>query len=77
MLGLHVYRDDGRGVDKGFSRHSSNWHQYFHLPSLKTTGHKHRKSEREKTLARLASWFVFLLANPEFHSHLASWRVVI
>jgi hypothetical protein len=30
----------------------------------------------EKTLARLASWFVFLLANPEFHSHLASWRVV-
>jgi hypothetical protein len=29
-----------------------------------------------KTLARLASGFVFLLANPEF-SHLASWRVVI
>jgi hypothetical protein len=29
-------------------------------------------SEREKTLARLASGFAFLLANPEFYSHLAS-----
>jgi hypothetical protein len=26
----------------------------------------------EKSLARLASGFVFLLANPEFYSHLAS-----
>jgi hypothetical protein len=34
-------------------------------------------SEREKTLARLASGFVFLLVNPDFYSHLASWRVVI
>jgi hypothetical protein len=31
----------------------------------------------EKTLARLASGFVFLLANSEFYSHLANWRVVI
>jgi hypothetical protein len=36
-----------------------------------------RVSERgEKKLARLASGFVFLLANPEFYSPLASWRVV-
>jgi hypothetical protein len=34
-------------------------------------------SDREKTLARLASVFVFLLANHKFYSHLASWRVVI
>jgi hypothetical protein len=34
-------------------------------------------SEREKTLARLASGFVFLLAKPYFFSYLASWRVVI
>jgi hypothetical protein len=31
-----------------------------------------RVSERGKNLARLASEFVFLLANPEFYSHLAS-----
>jgi hypothetical protein len=30
-----------------------------------------------KKIARLASGFVFLLANPEFHLHLPSWRVVI
>jgi hypothetical protein len=29
------------------------------------------------TLAKLASKFKKLLANPKFHSHLASWRVVI
>jgi hypothetical protein len=34
-------------------------------------------SEGEKTLARLVSGFVFLHANPEFYSHLASGRVVI
>jgi hypothetical protein len=34
-------------------------------------------NEREKHLARLVSGFVFLLVNPEFYSHLASWRVVI
>jgi hypothetical protein len=31
----------------------------------------------KKTLAKLASKFKKLLANAEFHSHLASWRVVI
>jgi hypothetical protein len=31
----------------------------------------------KKQLARLASGFVLLLDNPEFYSHLASWRVVI
>jgi hypothetical protein len=31
----------------------------------------------EKKLASMASWFVNLLANLEFYSHLASWRVVI
>jgi hypothetical protein len=31
----------------------------------------------KKTLARLASVFVFLLAYPEFYSQLASWQVVI
>jgi hypothetical protein len=34
-------------------------------------------SEREKKLAMLTSGFVYLLANPEFYSHLASWQVVI
>jgi hypothetical protein len=34
-------------------------------------------SEREKTLDRVASGFVFLLAKPEFYSHLASLRMVI
>jgi hypothetical protein len=38
---------------------------------------KERVSERGKKLARLASGLVFLLANPEFYSHLASCRVVI
>jgi hypothetical protein len=31
----------------------------------------------EKILATLANEFVFVLANTEFYSHLASWRVVI
>jgi hypothetical protein len=31
----------------------------------------------EKILARLASGFLFWLANPEFYTHLASWQVVI
>jgi hypothetical protein len=44
-----------------------------------TTGQKYRKGQREgkKFLARLAGGFIFLLANPEFYSHLASWRVGI
>jgi hypothetical protein len=35
-----------------------------------------RVRERGKSLARLVSRIVFLFANPEFYSHLASWRVV-
>jgi hypothetical protein len=71
-----------RGVNKFFmfSGHSPNWRvvQNFHSPSKKTAGQKYRKCERLKQiLARLASGFAFLLANPEFHSHLTSWRVVI
>jgi hypothetical protein len=31
----------------------------------------------EETLAKLANGFIFLLAKPEFFSHLASWREVI
>jgi hypothetical protein len=31
----------------------------------------------KKILARLVVGFVFLLAKPEFYSHVASWRVVI
>jgi hypothetical protein len=34
-------------------------------------------SEREEKLASLVIGFVFLLAKPEFYSHLASWQVVI
>jgi hypothetical protein len=36
-----------------------------------------RSVSGKKNLARLASGFVFLLANPEFYLHLTSWRVVI
>jgi hypothetical protein len=32
---------------------------------------------KKKTLAKLVSKFIKLLANSKFHSHLASWRVVI
>jgi hypothetical protein len=57
-----------RGVDKFFNLASrpvlslakteNNW------PNIK------KGSVRgKKTLARLASWFVFILANPEFYSH--------
>jgi hypothetical protein len=34
-------------------------------------------SEEKQPLSRLMSGFVFLLAKPEFYSHLASWRMVI
>jgi hypothetical protein len=64
-----------------FSRHSPDWRvvEYFHSPSHQTIGKKSTKGKWEvgKILARLASGFVFWLANREFYSHLASWRVVI
>jgi hypothetical protein len=49
-----------------------------HSPSQKTGAENNCPNivEGKKTLAMLASEFVFLLANPEFYSHLASWRVV-
>jgi hypothetical protein len=54
-------------IDK-FSRHSPNWRvvQYLHSPSQKTTGQKRRKGQEEekKNLARPASGFEYLLANP-------------
>jgi hypothetical protein len=65
-------------VNKFFSRHSPNWRgvQYLHSPSQKTTGQKYRNGKRDLDLkrkrARLESEFVFLLANPEFNSHLAT-----
>jgi hypothetical protein len=36
----------------------------------------HAENHKVKRLAKLVCWFLFLLARPEFHSHLASWRVV-
>jgi hypothetical protein len=68
-----------KGVDK-FSRHSPNWRVVKNIPSpsQKITGPIFRNCQLEgKKLARLASEFVFLLANPEFYSYLASWQVVI
>jgi hypothetical protein len=63
------------GVWKSFSRHTPIWRvlQHFHSPSKKKKLAKdiERVSERS-----VASWFVFLFANSEFHSHLASWWVV-
>jgi hypothetical protein len=52
----------------------------FHSPSKqqqKNWPHLQKLSVRGETiLTRLASGFVFLLAKPEFYSHLASWRMV-
>jgi hypothetical protein len=60
-----------------FSRHySPNWRviEYFTRQFRKQLAKNiERVSERaKKNLARLASGFVFLLANPEIYSHLAS-----
>jgi hypothetical protein len=45
--------------------------------SGRNSGEKRLTQRRKKTLAKLASKFEKLLANSKFHSHLASWRVVI
>jgi hypothetical protein len=67
------------GVGISFSRHSPNWRvvQNFNSPKQKTTGPMYGNGQWEgkKKLARLASKLAFLLAKPEFHSHLVSWRV--
>jgi hypothetical protein len=70
-------------VDKFFfPRHSPNWLvvQYFqsHFQVRKQLAkNKGSVIGEKKQLARLASGFVFLLASPEFYSHLASWRVIM
>jgi hypothetical protein len=68
------------GVWISVSRHSPKLRvvRNFHSLSQKTTGPIYRNCQWEgrKTLARLANGFVFLLANPEFYSHLVSWSVV-
>jgi hypothetical protein len=43
---------------------------------IQLAGKKYREDEK-KTLAKLPSKLKKLLANCKFHSHLASWRVVI
>jgi hypothetical protein len=42
-----------------------------------TSGEKRLTERRQNALAKLASKLQKLLANSKFHSHLASWRVVI
>jgi hypothetical protein len=42
-----------------------------------TSGEKRLAERRKKAFAKLASKLKKLLANFKFHSHLASWRVVI
>jgi hypothetical protein len=51
----------------------------FSLAKSENNWPKYREGKREgkEPLARLASGFVFLFANSEFYSNLASWRVVI
>jgi hypothetical protein len=49
----------------------------IHSPSKKKMAQSIETVSESEKIARLASWFIFLLAKPEFHSHLASWRVVI
>jgi hypothetical protein len=55
-----------RKVHSEGEKNSPDWRVglYFYSPILDSTH-------------RLASGFVFLLANLEFYSHLASWRLVI
>jgi hypothetical protein len=68
-----------KGVDKFFKTLAklANIQEFSLAKSEKMVKNTERVSERGKTIVRLASGFVFLLANPEFCSHLASWRVVI
>jgi hypothetical protein len=64
-------------VDQFISSYSQNWRVVwnFHSPKSENNWSKTQKGfvKGKKTLARLVSGFVFLLANPEFYSHLASW----
>jgi hypothetical protein len=65
-------------VDKFFKLASSLVFSLAKLKKKKLAKNIEGVSECEKTLARLASvFFLVLLANPDFYSYLASWRVVI
>jgi hypothetical protein len=80
FLHFHVNLCCIRGVVWiSLSRHSLNWRvvQYFLLAKSEKNWPKNieRVTGRGKTLARLARGFTFLLANPEFYSHLHVWRV--
>jgi hypothetical protein len=64
-----------------FSRYSPNWRVVKNFLLAKSENNWPNiieiVSKRKKILARLASGYVSLLANLEFYSQLASWRVVI
>jgi hypothetical protein len=67
-----LQNDICRGVDKFFKEYSlaksgNNWPKNIERVS----------ESRKKNLTRLLIGFVFLLANPELYSHLASWQVVL
>jgi hypothetical protein len=68
-----------RGVDKflkTLAKLASN--SVFLLAKSDSNWAQNIESVRaERNRARLASGFVFLFANPEFYSHLVSWRVDI
>jgi hypothetical protein len=49
----------------------------LNISTVCTSGEKRLTEKRKKALAKLASKLKKLLANSKFHSHLASWRVVI
>jgi hypothetical protein len=58
-----------------FSRHSPNWRVVTRQVRKQLAKYIEIVSERGKTLAKLANGLIFLLANPEFYSHLTNWRV--
>jgi hypothetical protein len=68
-------------MDKFFqdTRQSGEWLSIFTCQVRKQLAKNiERVCERDKkNPTRVASGFVFLLAKPEFYSHLASWRVLI
>jgi hypothetical protein len=47
------------------------------ISTVCTSGEKRLTERRKKALAKLASMLKKLLANSQFHLHLASWQVVI
>jgi hypothetical protein len=59
-----------RGVDKFFPVKN------IYSPKQKMIGDRERKNQSEGK-KKVASGFLVLLAKPDFHSHMASWRVII